>query len=212
VQDCVLRAPFTGDIGARYIDPGVFVRPGTTIVTIVDRRTIRVTGDAPEKDFELVARGNAVKIDVPAIGRTVEGTIARRSPRADPRTRTVHFEIDVPDRERTMPVGTTGIVRIDIGKPVPAAIIPGYAATVRGDKARLFVVEDGKARAREVAIVGEAGGKLFLDPAGLPARARVVTEGRALLSDGDAVEAAPDAPPAPDPSSAPRGGGYGRPL
>ncbi|HEX7665602.1 MAG TPA: efflux RND transporter periplasmic adaptor subunit, partial [Polyangiaceae bacterium] len=51
VNDCVLRAPFDGEIARRTIDPGAFVRPGTPIVAVVDRNTVRMTGDAPEIDF-----------------------------------------------------------------------------------------------------------------------------------------------------------------
>jgi hypothetical protein len=41
----------------------------------------------------------------------------------------------------------------------------------------------------------------------------VVTEGRALLSDGDPVEARVEAPPAPsEVDGGSRGGGFGRPL
>jgi len=43
-------------------------------------------------------------------------------------------------------------------------------------------------------VKGERGGRLYLDPS-LPAGARVVTEGRALLKDGDRVEAKLDATP-----------------
>ena len=42
-------------------------------------------------------------------------------------------------------------------------------------------------------VKGERGGSLFLDP-GLPAGSRVVTEGRALLKDGDRIEAQLEAP------------------
>jgi RND family efflux transporter MFP subunit len=57
VSDCVLRAPFDGEIASRTEDPGAFVRPGSTIVTVVDRSTVRVVGDAPESDFGAVAPG-----------------------------------------------------------------------------------------------------------------------------------------------------------
>jgi RND family efflux transporter MFP subunit len=213
VHDCVLRAPFTGEIGTRSADPGAFVRPGAPIVAVVDRRTIRVTAEAPERDFELVAPATVVKIDVLATGKTLTAKISRRAPKADPRTRTVLFEIDVPDPERVMPVGTTGVVRLEVGAPLPAAAVPSYAATVRGGKAKIFVVEGDRARARAAPIVGESGGRLYLDPAALPPHANVVTEGRALLSDGDAVKATPEAPAAPPAASGEaRGGGFGRPL
>ena len=187
VNDCIMRAPFNGEIAQRSIDPGAFVRPGNTIVTVVDRDTIRMTADAPEMDFDVVPAGTKVAIHVYARNRDLTGTITRRSPAADPSTRTVHFEIDLPDPTRVIPVGTTGEVRIEVGEPVDATEIPLYAATVRGDRATVFVVENGVAEARTVAVRGEAAGSLFVDPAIAP-ESLVVTEGRALLVNGDRVE------------------------
>jgi len=48
VSDCILRAPFDGEIATRSIDPGAFVRPGTSLVAVVDRTTVRMTFDVPE--------------------------------------------------------------------------------------------------------------------------------------------------------------------
>ena len=97
VNDCVLRAPFDGEIGARSIDPGAFVRPGTAIVSVIDRNTVRMTVDVPESDFDLVPTSAIVSIHVTAIDKTIVGAIARRAPSADPETRTVHVEIDLAD-------------------------------------------------------------------------------------------------------------------
>jgi membrane fusion protein, multidrug efflux system len=204
VSDCVLKAPFTGEVATRSADPGAFVRPGTAIVSIVDRTTIRVTAEAPEIDFQIVAPGTPVKIHTIATGRDLVATIARRAPCADGLTRTVHFELDVPDPDRTMPVSTTGELRIDVGTPARATEVPLSAASVRGSKASFFVVEGTVAHARVVPLQGETNGRLFLDPQ-LPAGALVVTEGRALLSDGDTVAATvePDTsqPTPPSPST-----------
>jgi len=188
VSDCILKAPFAGEIAQRMIDPGAFVRPGSAIVTVVDRGTIRMTADAPELDFDAIPPGTKVTVHVYATNRDLTATITRRAPSADPATRTVHFEIDLPDPTRAIPVGTTGDVRLEVGEPVPATEVPLYAATVRNDKAILFTVEGGVAHALTVAVRGEAGGSLFVDPS-LAAGAAVVTEGRALLEDGDRVVA-----------------------
>jgi membrane fusion protein (multidrug efflux system) len=188
VSDCILRAPFDGEIATRTIDPGAFVRPGTSIVSIVDRATIRVEADAPEVDFSVVAPGSKVSIHVLATGKELLATISRRAPSADAQTRTVHFELDVPDPTKEIPVGTTGELRIEIGEPLPATEIPLSAASVRGTKARVFVVEGDVAHARVVPVLGEIAGKLFLDATLRPGE-QVVTEGRALLSDGDRVAA-----------------------
>jgi RND family efflux transporter MFP subunit len=186
VDDCILRAPFAGEVSERYVDPGAFVRPGNPVVTVVDRSTVRVIADAPESDFAVVAPGTAVAITVEANGQKLTANIARRSPAADETTRTVHFEIDVPNQDKALPVGATAQLAIEVGKPEPATLIPLRAATVRGEKAIVFTVVDGKAKRHTVTALGERGGDLFTD-AKLQPGTPVVIEGRALLEDGDTV-------------------------
>ncbi|HVZ72784.1 MAG TPA: efflux RND transporter periplasmic adaptor subunit [Polyangia bacterium] len=211
VSDCILRAPFNGEVATRVIDPGGFARPGSAIVTVVDRATVRMTADAPEIDFDLIPPGTAVKVHIYATNRDVTASITRRAPSADPATRTVHFEIDIPDPTRSIPVGTTGEVHIEVGTPQPATEVPLYAASVRGTRANVFVVDGGVAHARTVSVLGEAGGSLFVDPT-LPAETGVVTEGRALLEDGDRVEAktVADADGRDTPAATSGGGGGAR--
>jgi RND family efflux transporter MFP subunit len=192
VNDCILRAPFAGEISTRSADPGAFVRPGVSLVSIVDRSTIRVTADAPEVDFDVVAPGTKVTVHVVSTKRDLTAVVSRRSPAADPSTRTVHFELDVPDPEKTIPVGTTAELRIEVGEPAPATMVPLSSAVVRGSKVSLFVVEGDVAHARVVPLLGELAGKLYLAPNELPAGSRIVTEGRALLGEGDRVAATLD--------------------
>jgi RND family efflux transporter MFP subunit len=196
VDDCILRAPFDGEVAERMLDPGAFARPGTWAVTVVDRSTVRATADVPELDFAAVAPGVAVQIRSLATGATLAGKISRRSPAADPATRTVHFEVDVPDPSRRLPVHTTAELTIEVGSAVPASEIPLPAATVREAKASVVVVEAGRARRVTVDVRGESLGTLYLDPGGLAPGTLVVTEGRSSLQDGDEVATgAPAAPP-----------------
>jgi membrane fusion protein, multidrug efflux system len=218
VSDCVLRAPFDGEVGMRNFDPGAFVHPGAAIVSIVDRDTMRVTVDASEKDLGALAPSTMVEIDILATGSHLSAPISRRAPRVDPSTRTIHFEVDVPDPGRQYPVGATAIVHVAVGKPVPATEVPTYAATQDEGKAKLFVVEGNVAHAKTLRVTGEVGGAVYFTLATLPPGSLVVTEGRALLSDGDRVLAhveaeAPDGVTQEDDAGpGTRGGGYGRSL
>ena len=206
----MLHAPFDGEVGDRFVDPGAFVRPGTALVSVVDRSTVRFTGDVPEVDFQVVAPGTPVRIHIDATRQDVEGVVSRRAPHADSDARTVRFEVDLPNPGRVIPVDTTAEVVIDIGEPVPATEIPLYAATVRAGRATVFVLDGDIARARTVTQVGETGGSLFVERT-LEPGSRVVTEGRALLNTGDRVAAEPDrmgkdsvTPPPPSSASVPR--------
>lgn len=187
-SDCALRAPFDGEVSERTADPGAYARPGAAVLTVIDRRTIRLTVEVPESDFASVAPGASASLHLLATGDRVEARIARRSPAADVATRTIHAEIDLPDPERRLPVGTTAEVTVGVGSESPAIEMPLTAAKVRGSRAALFVLEGDVVRSVTAEVLGEAGSSLFVKPT-LPEGARVVTEGRAQLSDGERVVA-----------------------
>ncbi|MGH7440220.1 MAG: hypothetical protein ACRENE_31395, partial [Polyangiaceae bacterium] len=88
-----------------------------------------------------------------------------------------------------------------------AVAIPLDSASITGSKAVVFTVGDGAAHRETVKVLGERGGALYVDTALRPGTP-VVTEGRAVLADGDRVAAkeasfapevaadgAPEAPP-----------------
>lgn len=194
VDDCIQRAPFDGEVSERLVDPGVYIRPGSSIVTVLDRSTIRIAASAPESDFNVVAPGTPVAIQVDAVDKKLTGRISRRAPGADGATRTIDFEIDVPNPQRELPAKATASLTIEVGQPREASRVPSVAANLRGSKATVFTVKDGLAHRQTVAVLGEAGGQLYLNPAELPRGSLVVVEGRALLEDGDRVAAKEAAP------------------
>ena len=186
VDDCVMRAPFAGEVSERFVDPGAYLRPGKSVATVIDRDQVRIVADAPESDFTVVAPGTPIHIEIEATSAKLDAVVSRRAPAADDVTRTVHFEIDVPNANHVLPVGATARLTIDVGEPQPATEIPLRAATVRGDKATLFTVQGDVAKSEVLKVLGEAGGALFLEPKLQPGTP-VVVEGRALLDDGDKV-------------------------
>lgn len=193
VNDCVLRAPFDGEIAARLADPGSFVRPGASIVLLIDRSVVRLSGDVPESDFDAIAPKTPVKVKLLSTGQEVTGEIARRAPSADPATRTVHFEVDIPNKDRAIPVNTTAEIRVDVGEAVPATEIPLLSARIKGKTASVFVVESSVAKTMTLTVLGERGGSLFVKP-DLEPGTQVVTQGRSLLADKDKVAAKVDSP------------------
>ncbi|MEO8840148.1 MAG: efflux RND transporter periplasmic adaptor subunit [Kofleriaceae bacterium] len=188
VNDCVLRAPFDGEIAERTGDPGMFARPGTSIVTEVDRHIVRITADVPEDDFANVAPETEVRVHLLATGKDLTAKISRRAPSADADTRTVHIELDLVDPDRAIPTHTTAELSLDVGAPIPATAIPLIAANVHGSKTNFFTVKDGVAHSTRAKLVGERSGVYYVEPT-LKAGTEVVTEGRGLLDDDDTVAA-----------------------
>ncbi len=209
MNDCILRAPFDGEVAVRLVDPGSFVRPDTEMLGLVDRNTIRMTADAPESDFDSIAPGAKVTVHVLSLNLDIEATITRRAPSADLGTRTVHFEIDIDNSSRQIPVDTTGEIHVPAGTPVPATAVPIRAVTMNDKKATFFTVEGDVAHRQILVELGEAGPNVFFAPGDLKQGTMIVAEGRALLNDGDHVVAKPEPPSAPEhtPVSAPQSPG-----
>jgi RND family efflux transporter MFP subunit len=196
VNDCILRAPFDGEVSLRLADPGSFVRPGGAIVEVVDSSVIRLAAAVPEIDFGAIAPRTPVRMRLLATGKRLSGEIARRAPAAEPGTRTIAFEVDLPNTSHEIPVGTTAELFVDVGEPADAFEVPLLAAKIRGKSATVFVVEDGVAKKVTIDVVGESGGSLFLSPKGLSAGKQVVTQGRSLLANNDRVVAKLEEPKA----------------
>ena len=98
VNDCILRAPFDGEVAQRSIDPGGVRAPGEHHRD--GRRSQHRAHDRRRAGDGLRRRsraGTKVSVHVYATNRDFPATITRRAPAADPATRTVHFEIDLAD-------------------------------------------------------------------------------------------------------------------
>ncbi len=193
VDDCVLRAPFDGEVAVRLADPGSFLRPGGGIVELVDRSVVRLSADVPESDFDAVAPKTPLKLKLLSTGKEISGEIARRAPAADPATRTVHFEVDLPNKEHEIPVNTTAEIYVEVGQEMAATEIPLLAARIRGKSATVFVVDGSVAKKRILTVLGERGGSVFVKP-DLAAGSQVVTQGRSLLADNDKVSTKVESP------------------
>ncbi len=193
VDDCVMRAPFAGEVSHRWVDPGAFARPGTPIVTLVDRDVVRIVLDVPERDFALVEPGKTARIRLMSIERVLSAPIARRSPEADLETRTIHAEIDISDAKRALPVGTTAVVEVDLDRASLALALPLAAVRIKGREATLLVVREGRVEKVHAAVLGEQDGQVFLEPS-FEAGTKVVIEGKSLLAHGDMVTAHLEAP------------------
>jgi RND family efflux transporter MFP subunit len=185
-QDTIQRAPFDGEIGERFLDPGAFVRPGNYIVSVVDRTRVICATDAPEQDHPFLQVGRAVHLRLLATGTELDGKIARVSPSADPSTRTLHFEVDLDNKDLAIPVGTSVEMMIKESAGQNVIHLPSAAAKVEGTRATLFVLEGDRARKKVLKFLGEREGELYLSP-DLPPGAQVVVDGREQLEDGDQV-------------------------
>ena len=68
LEECRLKAPFSGTVSDVLVEKGIQVNPGTPILKLVDLSTIEVTIPVPEAEIGRIRIGQKALIDVPALG------------------------------------------------------------------------------------------------------------------------------------------------
>lgn len=202
LEDTVIRAPTDGVVLETFKQPGEVAVPGGfsgsgDLLRLANLAEIRAELDVNESDLQRVALGQAARI-VPDAFPDVHyaGRVVRLSPQIDRQKGTREVEVRVVDPdERLLPDMS---VRVDFLDALPAPDAPDDAVVLpraalqhdAGGAAYVWVVEDGRARRREVDVSDTLGDRVVV-AAGLPEGTRVVV-GAEPAEDGARV--APDAP------------------
>jgi membrane fusion protein (multidrug efflux system) len=194
LEKAVVRAPFAGRIGARSFYVGDYVREGDVLMELIDDDLLRVAFDLPEEYLGRVEMGSAVAVSARSLpGREITGRVAFVSPRVESATRTLAIEAEIPNAERLLRPGQFVDVEIELEERPEAVVVPEEAVVPRGGENFVFVVADGTAELREVALGERAPGRVEV-VSGLAAGERVVVAGQQKIQDGSPVEAAAAAP------------------
>jgi RND family efflux transporter MFP subunit len=182
----VLRAPFDGTLASRSIHVGDVVSPGTPLVEIEGEGGLEVRATVDEALARLARPGLVLTARVDGQAAPLTATLRAVSPAGDPSTHRFEVRADLP----ASPGLRSGLfARLEFPAPGGEArlLVPESAVFARGGLSGVFVVADGRARLRWVA-VGESAGGTTEVRAGVEVGERVATDPSGL-ADGTRVEA-----------------------
>jgi len=192
VADTVIRAPFAGKVGLRRVSVGSLVSPGMVITTLDDSSVIKLDFDVPESFVAVLEAGLAVAATSVAYpGATFEGRVASVDSRVDPVSRSVTVRAEIPNAGAQLKPGMFMSVRVS-REPTPALVVPESAIVPERGSVFVFVVSEGRATRREVAIGRREPGRVEL-VAGVEPGERVVVQGTQKVRDGSRVVESPAA-------------------
>ncbi|MHC4607208.1 MAG: efflux RND transporter periplasmic adaptor subunit [Planctomycetota bacterium] len=187
LENSVLKAPFAGRISRKLSEIGEVVGPGAPVAILTEMDPILVKAAVPDNLIARVARGQNARVCVANCpGEEFAGEVARTETSADPLTRTFRAEIRLANPDEKLRPGIIARVEIVVGEGRPALLVPLDAVVGLGAQPRVFVVRDGKAVRRTIAVGGTRGNEVEVTD-GLGEGETVVVSGQEYLRDGDAV-------------------------
>lgn len=191
-----VRAPRAGEINTRSIETGQFVEAGTVLATLVDVRRLRLRFKVSEAESLKVREGGIVDFRVASVGETrFVARVYHVGNLADPATRQVEVLAWV-DNPGPLKAGFFAEVTLATGTTRGATVVAESAVQASERGFVVYVVEEGKAKARDVKIGLRTGDGTVEIVSGLAPGETIVVEGSDRLADGMAVEAGGEKPAA----------------
>ncbi|MDD3268590.1 MAG: efflux RND transporter periplasmic adaptor subunit [Syntrophomonadaceae bacterium] len=193
-HDTFIRAPFSGVITTKNINPGEIVLPQVPVITMVNIDQVLVKLGVGESQINQLKTGQTAEVMVAAAAKqTFTGTISAISPAADLQTKAYTVKIQVDNPRHVLKPGMFAEVKINT-QPEPGLLLPKTALIDKaGDSCSVFAVENGKAKKREL-VVGGSDQQNTLVLSGLKEGETVILAAPADLQDGQQVQIRVDNP------------------
>ena len=188
LADTVVRAPFAGAIGERFVSVGDYVTKGTKVASVLRIDPLRVELTVPEQYVSAVAAGRAVTFEVDAYpGETFTGQVRYVSPSVTAATRALTLEAIVPNTAGRLKPGFFATARIEEAQKRPGILVPAAAVRTVAGTARVFVIAGDRAEERaeeRIVMTGQVVGDQIEIATGLKSGERVASAGLDKLVDG----------------------------
>lgn len=180
-----IKSPVDAVVERRLISEGDFVSPGTPIVTIVGKESMRVVLPFPERLSGQLRPGLSVTLEPPARpGTTVAGTVTEVRPMVGTNNRAVEALVDLPAGS-DWPAGGSVTARIVLASR-DGVVVPTASVVRRPAGDVVYVVTGEKAAERKVT-VGIRDSQRAEILSGVEPGETVVVSGAGFLTDGALV-------------------------
>jgi RND family efflux transporter MFP subunit len=187
-----ITAPISGAILVRQRQEGDMAEPKSPIVTIANQDRLLVRASLPDRDAARLRPGMPVRVVLDAgPARQQQLKVSRVYPAADPASRLVTVEIEIP-KAASAPIGSLARLSFLVSQHRGVIVAPSDAVLPRpGDRWVAFVVgAEDKAEMRDVRIGLTENDKIEILE-GLSPGDRLIVRGHEMLKDGAAVKVAP---------------------
>lgn len=179
-SNIVIRAPITGTVIDRSVNPGAWIEAGKPLVTLANLGNVWVIVSVPEARLATVRVGSSTEIFVPSISTTLQGRVSYIDAELDQQTRTARARVEVPNPHSELKIGTFVNVTVKGAAKQSATelTVPDSAVQQIGERKVVFVAtqEAGRFEVKDVNVGDEVDGQRIV-LAGLAAGDRVVTRG-----------------------------------
>lgn len=189
VDDAVVRAPISGIVSQRMVQPGEKVSPDLPLLAIVDLGLLELEAPAPASEIPLVAIGQTGNFKVGGYGdRSFTARVERINPSTDAGTRSIKLYLSVDNADGALRGGMFAQGELVLDQSAPSPTVPTSAIRNDSGVSYVLVVEQGRLVRHTVTLGLKADDGSYVEVRdGLAAGAQVLAARIDALQDGSRV-------------------------
>lgn len=188
LDQTLIKAPFSGQLGLRQVSVGDFLTPGSEIVNLEELDPIRVDFSIPEIYLSQIKVGQTVNVNSRAYPNDhFVGKIYAVNSVIDPDSRSLDVRASIPNNEYKLLPGAFVEVNVLFGNLEQVIVVPQTAIVYMPDKNIVYKVLNNKAVATTVTLGEKLDNDLIIITSGLKLNDPIVSDGQVKIQDGASI-------------------------
>lgn len=188
LKDAGLRAPFSGVISSKSIEPGMNVMPGIEVMQLADISTVNIKIAVPEKEISHVNKGQQAEVRVGALGdKLFTGVVSEKGIAANPLAHTYEVKIKLNNTSHELMPGMVCKVGVHSRETEAGIVLPNHTVQLQPDGKKFVWVVKGNAASQRMVSTGELTTQGVVITAGLQPGDEVIVSGNQKVSEGTKI-------------------------
>lgn len=152
LSDTVIRAPISGLVSSRTIQPGEKVSADNRFLDVVDLHQMEMEAAVPTTDILNIQLGQDVQMTVEGLSTPLAGKVVRINPSTQAGSRSILVYIQVENPQGTLRVGMFGEAQLTLAKKSGVLTVPQSAVQTNAGNNSVYVIENGKLEQKPVTL------------------------------------------------------------
>lgn len=156
-DNTIVRAPITGIVAKRNVDPGEMAAAGSPLLVLVKMDEVKVEASVPQEQINNVKVGSTVDVKVSSLGgKVLKGNVEFVSPISDANSSSFPVKVRVPNQDGQLRAGMVAEVMLQ-GQAEQGTKVPSTAVLQKDGKQYIYTVDNDVVHQVEVTVSGTNG-------------------------------------------------------
>lgn len=152
LADTVIRAPISGLVSSRTVQPGEKVSADNRLLDVVDLSQMEMEAAVPAADIMSVALGQEVQVKIEGMPKTLTGKVARINPATQAGSRSIMVYVQIENPQNALRVGMFGEAQLTVAKKAGVLTVPQSAIRNDAGNPYVYAIENGKLAQKPVVL------------------------------------------------------------